>query len=254
MTTAIETTIAPETTIAADTLTTATETPTTAPIEPTDEALIARAKGLNKQMETHLRKGIEAFYRLGEILVALKKRTHLHADGRWSSILKEVGVSTTTDNHARRFSLSCEFTDLGRFKNKTEALRTLGILATPEGAKKEPADRATKPTAPLATNEPDVRGGDVGNGGQDAAPAGDNGDITQEPRAGAVGKGPQAKGVTNPGQTGDDKDLLIISRIAALLEELADKGLAPTADDRAHLDRIAAAVARLKEVGVVAAA
>lgn len=235
-------------------MTTGNKIITAAPIEPTDEALIARAKGLNKAMERHLRSGIKAFWKLGETLAALYKRRHLHADGRWACMLKQVGISTTTDNHARRFYAGCEFSDLGLYKNKTAALRALGILATPEGVKKDPADRATKLTAPLATNEPDVRGGDVGNGGQDAAPAGDDGDFSQEPQAEADGKGPQAKGVNTPGQTGDNEDLLIISRIAALLEELADKGLAPTADDLAQLDRIAAAVARLKEVGVVAAA
>jgi hypothetical protein len=236
-------------------MTTAIETPTTAieittaPVEPTDEALIARAKSLNKTMETHLRKGIEAFWKLGEALHFLYQRRHLRPDGRWSSVLKEIGISTTTDNHAQRFYRGCRLEEALTFKNKTAALRALGIMASPEGAKKKQADKATKPTVPTAPIEPNGNGEDVGNARKDASPTEGDNDITQEPRDGAKGVEPRVKDwdkqVPKPGV---DKDLLTLSQIAALLEEVANQGLAPTGNDLAQLDRIAAAVARLKEV------
>ena len=100
-------------------------------IEITDAALITKAKGLNRSIDKYVHKGIEAFWSMGEALGTLYKRRHLHADGKWESILKEIGVSGTTDRNARRFYESCEFADLHMFKNKTDGLRKLGIIATP---------------------------------------------------------------------------------------------------------------------------
>ena len=71
--------------------------------EITDAALITKAKGLNRSIDKYVRKGIEAFWLMGEALGTLYKRRHLQADGRWVSILKEIGVSETTDRNPRRF-------------------------------------------------------------------------------------------------------------------------------------------------------
>lgn len=219
----------------------------TATNETTDDALIAKAKGLNRSMERHLRKGIEAFYLLGETLTALYKRRHLHADGRWSVILKEIGISTTTDNHARRLFQSCEFADLANYKNKTEALRALGIIAT-----KEWPERASKPTALVHEQA------QAGCGAESIDPRDvptDDGMTSQENHVEHEDVAPEVGIGVGPAPEHDcDRDLLTLARIATLLESLAEKGLAPSADDLAQLDRIVAVVARMREVAYVAAA
>ncbi len=208
---------------------------TTETIEIADAALITKAKGLNRTIDKHVHKGIEAFWQMGEALATLFRRRHLHVDGKWNSILKEIGVSGTTDRNARRFYESCEFTDLHLFKNKSDALRRLGIIATPQPVVATPPKESK--AAPAATLVPAVPTSEESN--------------DQEARPETSDRSVKSK-ITVPAEHGS---LLLLSQLAARLESLADGGMVLDDDHSAQVDRILAAVARLRKgVAVVTAA
>ncbi len=94
-----------------------------------DESLIHAAKELNASYNVHLKRSIEDFWKLGETLSHLHQRRHLQ--GRWADVLKQIGINLTTDNHARRLYRDSTIEGLAEFKNKTQALRSFGILSTP---------------------------------------------------------------------------------------------------------------------------
>ncbi len=202
--------------------------------EITDASLIAQAKGFNKAIDRYVRKGTEAFWLMGQALGTLYKRRHLQVDGRWESILKEIGVSGTTDRNARRFFESCEFADLHLYKNKTEALRKLGIIAT------------LQPTSTAPPKEADA------NSQHKSVPAVTSGGSDEkDDRPEASDRSAKAMNIT----TSQDGSLTVLAQLAARLESLAESGLALDDDHSAQVDRILAAVARLwKGVAVVAAA
>ena len=203
--------------------------------EITDASLIAKAKGFNKSIDKYVRKGTEAFWLMGQALGALYKRRHLQVDGRWESILKEIGVSGTTDRNARRFFESCEFTDLHLYKNKTEALRKLGIIATAQPVVATPPKESN--AAPAATLVPTVLTPDESN--------------DQEARPEASDRSVKSKSTNTP----EEGSLTVLSQLAARLESLADGGMVLDDDHSAQVDRILAAVARLRKgVAVVDAA
>lgn len=116
--------------------------------EASEEALIAAAKSLNETIKGHLRRSAEDFWRMGEALAYLYQRRH--PKGRWADILDEIGISTKTDNHARRLYRDTTLEGLAEYRNRTAALRALGILSTPapkqpQGSTPEVEDRKEQP-------------------------------------------------------------------------------------------------------------
>jgi hypothetical protein len=217
--------------------------------EASDESLITAAKSLNASYNGHLRRSIEDFWKLGQTLCHLYQRRHLK--GRWADILHEIGISTTTDNHARRLHANSTLDGLVEYKNKTAALRGLGILSTP-----------SLPT-PVAT-------GDVGrpNTKVDAdvtevssVPAATRPDSKISPvkRRSAV----EAEGITPASSGGDhgtvaggrlaaqvpDDSLEVLAKIAARLEYMAADKIKITTDHLAQIDRAIRALDLIRTKG-----
>ena len=213
----------------------ALNTQTSDTTEIADAALITKAKGLNRFIDKYVHKGIEAFWQMGEALATLFRRRHLHVDGKWESILKEIGVSGTTDRNARRFYESCEFSDLHLYKNKSDALRKLGIIATPlPMLAAPPKDSNPVEEAPSSPAVPTCDESDQ----EDARPQASDRSVKSK--------------ITVPSEDGS---LLVLSQLATRLESLANGGLVLDEDHSAQVDRILAAVARIRKgVAVVAAA
>ena len=207
-----------------------------------DDALVAKARGLNKTMERHVTKGIEAFWDLGEALAQLFKRRHLQENGKWADVLKRINVSTTTDSQARRFFAACCREDVGQYKNKTAALRAMSIIANPEASKTSQSEDGDKGNE----NEGDKEIGNESKPAKADARSKAIEDDRDGNEAGNVGE----DGVGRPDVDGDVETL---QRLATRLESLAEKNIVITADHGVHLDRILAAVARLREGVDVAA-
>lgn len=220
--------------------------------EATDEALIDAAKALNEAVRGHLRRSVEDFWRMGEALSHLFRRRHLQ--GRWADILAEIGISTTTDNHARRLYQSTTLDGLAEFRNKTAALRALGILSKPapkpsqvstpevEGGEEpeSPPDHSVQPrtSAPTKKVAPSVD--------DEAENKCEVGDDSNPPTAGH-------QPATAPAPSQEDS-LRILAMVAARLEDLARTGIDPTPDHLAQFDRAMEALDRLRGKEVADAA
>ena len=120
----------------------------------TDAELIAAAKDLNASAQSFLRKGVEEFWKLGEALTRLQERPSVK--GRWREVLKDIGLNPTSANHAQRFHAAITLEKLAGYRNKTAALRALGILSEATPAKKETADRSSKAAAKATPAEATV--------------------------------------------------------------------------------------------------
>lgn len=117
-----------------------------------DAELIAAAKNLNASAQSYLRKSVEEFWKLGETLTRLQERPSIK--GRWREVLKEIGLNPTSANHAQRLYSATTLEKLVIYRNKTAALRALGILAEATSTKKETPDRSSKATAKAAPGGP----------------------------------------------------------------------------------------------------
>ena len=237
-------------------------------LEATDESLIDTARELNASYKGHLRRSIEDFWRLGQTLSHLFQRRHLQ--GRWADILAEIGINITTDNQARRLYRDSTIEGLAEFKNKTAALRALGILSTPTPSAKvrgissldvspESGEYTGSPGGEQITAEPD--------GGADrdrlARAERSEGRITkskqrrsvetaQGPADSKAGQSPPIAGQANVQGTADPLERLAI--VAAQMEYLAADLNQVTPDHLAQIDRLLVAIDLIRSKGVVDAA
>lgn len=217
--------------------------------EASDEALIDAAKSFNESIQGHLQRSVEDFWRMGRALSYLYQRRHLK--GRWADILDEIGISTTTDNHARRLYRDTTLESLAEYKNKTAALRALGILSTsvpkpspgstptPEDQEENGfgADTSVKlPKAAITSKTALVTNHEADNQVED--------DDRTTPIADHHTKAAPAK----------NNSLEVLATIAARLELLVAEESAVTIDHLAQIDRAMAALDRLREKGVADAA
>jgi hypothetical protein len=220
----------------------------------TDAELIAAARGLSVSVQFHLRKSVEEFWRLGEALARLHDRPSVK--GRWREVLKEIGVNHTTDNHARRLYIRTTMEDLAGYKNKSAALRALGILAEPAPAKKrETPDRASKP-APKTTDVaqdvgvtvPETPVAGLAAGDENAQVGGGRPDRSNN----VDERHPDPAAVAEE----DPSPLATLARIAARLEYLVGEDFEITPEVAAQVERVVAAAKRLqiRAEGVVRAA
>ena len=237
--------------------------------ESTDESLIDAARELNASYKGHLRRSIEDFWKLGKTLSELFQRRHLK--GRWADILDEIGINITTDNQARRLFRDSTIEGLAEFKNRTAALRALGILSTPTPSAK------VRGISSLDVS-PDQSGEYKGSPGREQ--------ITAEPDAGAdkdrLAKAERSEGRINQSkkrrsvetpQVPTDRDndqtpqaieqsvaqkaddsLEVLAKIAARLEYLAADVIEVTPDHLAQIDRLLVAIDLIRSKGVVDAA
>ena len=237
----------------------------------TDSALITKAKGLNRSIDKYVRKGIEAFWMMGEALGTLYKRRHLQADGKWVSILREIGVSGTTDRNARRFFETCEFADLHLYKNKSDALRKLGIIASPQPIMAAPPKDANpvkeSPSAPAVPTFGETDREDAGSEADDrfteskgtvTVGAGVTADNAGAPAGGRIEAkdGEGLRNVKNPKPSSqapaDPQET--IARIVGLLENLSGDEIEYTPEFAAQVEMASKALDLLRRKGVARAA
>ncbi len=214
--------------------------------EATDEALIDAAKTLNEAVRGHLRRSVEDFWRMGEALSHVFRRRHLQ--GRWADILAEIGISTTTDNHARRLYQSTTLDGLAEYKNKTAALRALGILSTP-----------SPKTSPGSTPGGEVWGEPelaldhsvklLGSAARTKTTKVADDEADNDIEEGDERNTPTAAHRPTTAPAPDDS-LEVLTKLAARLEFLVSDGIAVTPDHLAQIDRAIRALGLLRRKGV----
>lgn len=222
----------------------------------TEAELIATAKSLNASTHFHLKKSAEDFWRMGEVLTDLYERPSVQ--GRWRQVLKEIGVNHTTENQARRLYAVTTLEALTEYRNKTAALRALGLLAEAIPAKKETPDRATK-----KVQEPAGKTTTAEVSQSDTIPtmpeAGREETNDAEDRATPIEKGAGAKRAAKksepaPSADQDTTPLEVLTQIAARLDYLIKDEIEITPEIVVQIDRAAKALDWLREKGVVHAA
>jgi hypothetical protein len=178
-----------------------------------DDELIARVRGLHESTERHLKRSIQDFWLLGASLNSLFKRRHLYVTTTWESfVADEVGIGRNTASQARRLASSCEFSALGQFRNRTDGLRQLKILASPKSS--------------VASDKPDADVSDKPN-------------VSDKPD----GKVKSKSSDIEPAVKSDDDVLDVLAMIGMRLDSLTiDK---PDKEVKAQLNRIVATARRL---------
>lgn len=228
----------------------------------TDAQLIASAKAIHESAQGYLRRATEDFWKLGEALASLFKRNHLH--GRWADVLAEIGINRTTDNHARRLHAGITLAGLSEYRNKTAALRALGILSAKATVEDEPIVE-DEPAVGEGLKSPDAAqfGSEIDGSAHDSRDRGR--EVRQavmpiasgKPRhdAGGSGVAPGAEAEPSPDGGEEATPLAVLAKVARLLEYLAEGDFAVTPEVLAQVDRAdeALSLIRRKEVAHVAA-
>lgn len=223
----------------------------------TEAELIDTAKKLTASIQFHLRKSAEDFWRMGEVLYKLHQQPT--SKGRWRQILDEIGINPQSANQAERLYQATTLEELALFKNKTAALRALGILAEPT-PKQETPDRTTKEASepsreaqPGDASQPTITAMSP-EPAQEPAPANED---EATPIEKAVNEQAEEQKKPEPVTAAEEPltPLKVLTQIATRLEYMNGEEIEITPEILAQIDRAAKALDRLrgKEVVHVAA-
>ena len=222
----------------------------------TDDELIAAARELNASFRFHLRKSVQEFWKLGEVLDRLSRRPS--AKRRWRKTLKEIGINRQSDNHARRLHAAVNYHGLGKYRNKTHALRDLGILPPAPAKTKERPDGRSKPAPVAARSVPAVIEPNAGTASNPSDPPQVGRPIAEgRPTSienGAEGKRAARKAPPIPIADQDPGPLAVLAGIATRLEYLIEEKITITPEVVAQIDRGMKALDVLRGKGVAGAA
>ena len=213
----------------------------------TEAELIAAAKGFNRSAQFHLRRSAEEFWRMGEVLESLSQRPA--ARGRWRQILDEIGINRTSANQAQRLFKEVDLAGLAEYRNKTHALRGLGILksATIEATGQAPtraagADRADGPANVLVAGAAPVgvTAADLVVPGKEDAPTALNSEAEIRAEHG-LGEVEVRSDETSPVAVPATDPLTVLAQVAARLEYLVGEEFEITPEVAAQINRLAKA-------------